>query len=488
MRLDQALPELSLTAVTDLAGIEADGIVLDSRRVRPGVVFAALPGLKGHGLDHLDEALVRGAVAVLSDRPRPAGLSLPWIVSQNPRAATAAVAWALAGEPQRRLDLVGVTGTNGKSTTAQLVHSILGAAGVGAALLGTLSYLLPDGAEVAAERTTPEATELAPLFARTVAAGGRAVVMEASSHALAQHRLDGLGFRVAVWTNLTRDHLDFHGDMERYFAAKRRLFDERLAADGRRVLAAGDPWAARLAATPRTGDLSWGLISGDVRAEAVEADLEGTRFRLVLPGAEAPVRLALLGEHNLANALAAAAAAHALELPVAAIRAGLEAARSLPGRLERVAVEASFPVFVDYAHTPEGLRTVLTSLRRLTDRRLLVVFGAGGDRDPGKRGPMGAAVGELADLAIVTSDNPRSEDPAAIAAAVAAGVRSAGAVPLVELDRRRAIALALAEADDRCLVLVAGKGHEAVQTIGDRVLPFSDHEVIRDEAGRVRCG
>jgi UDP-N-acetylmuramoyl-L-alanyl-D-glutamate--2,6-diaminopimelate ligase len=276
--------------------------------------------------------------------------------------------------------------------------------------------------------------------------------------------------------------------MADYFAAKRRLFTERLAADGRRVLASGDPWSARLAAAPRDGDLSWGLADGDVRATAVSANLEGTHFTLVLPGIQAPVRLRLVGEHNLANALAAAAAAHALDVPAEAIRAGLEAARPLTGRLERVEVELPFPVFVDYAHTPEGLRTVLSSLRRLSDRRLLVVFGAGGDRDPGKRGPMGAAVGELADLAIVTSDNPRSEDPAAIAAAVAAGVRAAGREPVVELDRRRAIALALTRADESSLVLVAGKGHEAVQTIGDRVLPFSDHEVIRDEARRTPCG
>jgi UDP-N-acetylmuramoyl-L-alanyl-D-glutamate--2,6-diaminopimelate ligase len=276
--------------------------------------------------------------------------------------------------------------------------------------------------------------------------------------------------------------------MESYFQAKRLLFDRHLADDGRRVLPVEDPWGARLLDEHRPGDLSWGLGHGDVSASEVTSDLTGTTFLLALEGVSLSVQIRLLGVHNLRNALAAAACAHALGANSDAVRAGLEAARPLAGRLEPMPLDLPFPVLVDYAHTPGGLRTVLQSLRRLSDRRLIVVFGAGGDRDPGKRGQMGFAAGELADLAVVTSDNPRSEDPAAIAAAVADGVRAAGAVPRLVLDRREAIAQALEAADDGSLILIAGKGHETTQTVGDRVLAFSDHDVVRELAGRAVCG
>jgi UDP-N-acetylmuramoyl-L-alanyl-D-glutamate--2,6-diaminopimelate ligase len=302
-----------------------------------------------------------------------------------------------------------------------------------------------------------------------------------------QDRVAGLEFGVAVWTNLTRDHLDYHLDMESYFAAKRQLFDRHLAAGGRRVLPVDDPWGARLLDEPLDGDLSWGLDRGDVCARDLSSDLDGSSFELRLPDDSIEVQLPLVGIHNLRNALAAAAVAHACGIEPAAIARGLAAARPLTGRLEPVVTDLGIPIFVDYAHTPEGLRAVLQSLGRITDRRLIVVFGAGGDRDRGKRGPMGFAVGQLAEVAVVTSDNPRSEEPAAIAEAVAAGVKAAGREPVVELDRRAAIGHALELADDRSLVLVAGKGHEATQTIGDQRIPFSDQIVIREEAGRVPC-
>jgi UDP-N-acetylmuramoyl-L-alanyl-D-glutamate--2,6-diaminopimelate ligase len=276
--------------------------------------------------------------------------------------------------------------------------------------------------------------------------------------------------------------------MERYFLAKRRLFDEHLAPEGRRVLPVEDPWGARLLDEARPGDVAWGLGHGDVSAREVSGDLDGSRFVLAVGAESVPVHLPLVGIHNLRNALAAAASAHAAGASVAAIRTGLQSSMPLPGRLERIATRLSFPIFVDYAHTPDGLRSVLQGLRRLTDRKLIVVFGAGGDRDTGKRGPMGFMVGELADVAVVTSDNPRSEDPAQIAAAVAEGVRTGGGEPIVILDRRAAIEHALASADERSLVLVAGKGHETTQTIGDRVVHFSDQEVIRELAGGGRCG
>ena len=482
MKLGVLIRRLDGCRLTGDPGVDVDVVVLDSRDVRPGSLFAALPGQRHHGIEFLGEALERGAAAVLSDRSRPEDVSAPWMESVLSRRHTALAAWAVAGDPQRTLRLIAVTGTNGKSTTVDLVSRILEAAGIVAGTFGTLGYRLPT-TTVEAERTTPEATQLAPLLARLAAEGGQAAVMEASSHALDQDRLAGLEFEVGVWTNLTRDHLDFHGDMERYFEAKRRLFTHHLAPSGRRVLPVDEPWGARLAADPQPGDVTWGVDTGDVHASETAAGLDGTRFVLVRPDGLHPVALPLVGLHNLRNALAAAAAAWAAGVTAEATVAGLEAARPLPGRLEPVAVDLPFPVFVDFAHTPEGLRAVLASLRAVSDRRLVVVFGAGGDKDRGKRGPMGRAVGELADVALVTSDNPRSEDPATIAAAVAAGVREAGTEPEILIDRRVAIARALELAGADALVVIAGKGHESVQVIGQRRIPFSDAAVVRELVG-----
>jgi UDP-N-acetylmuramoyl-L-alanyl-D-glutamate--2,6-diaminopimelate ligase len=467
-------------------GVRVKGITHDSRQVVPGNVFAAIPGEHVHGVKFVDQAAQAGAAAVLSDRQRPKRIDLPWIKVKKPRPAMAQAALILAGNPQKKLRLVAVTGTNGKSTTAHLISTVLNAAGLKTAFIGTLGAQMPDGTERACERTTPEATDLAVLLREAVTAGAEAVAMEVSSHALCQNRVSGLKFEIAVWTNLTRDHLDFHLDMESYFEAKARLFTDHLAAKGRRVLPVDDPWGARLLDDPSDGDVSWGLDRGAVCARMVTSDLEGSQFTLRLPETEIAVRLPLVGVHNLRNGLAAAGAAHAVGLKAKEIRRGLKRGKPLSGRLERIKTPRPFPVFVDYAHTPEGLRAVLQALGRVTDRRLIVVFGAGGDRDQGKRGPMGYAVGELADLAIVTSDNPRSEDPAVIAEAVADGVRAAGAKPMVVLDRREAIRVAFEEADERSLVLVAGKGHEAYQTVGDVKTPFSDQDVARTEARRSR--
>lgn len=487
MKLADLLSRCSGARLVGEGECEINAITHDSRRVAKGGIFAALPGLNTHGLDYLDSARAAGAGAILSDSDPSPGIDLPWVVSPKPRQDMATMAWALAGDPQRDMRLIGITGTNGKSTTASLIGQLLGAGGLSTAVIGTLGAQLGARELSSTERTTPESTDLAPILKRAAAAGAKAVAMEVSSHALVQDRVFGLEFSVAVWTNLTRDHLDYHPDMESYFAAKRQLFDRHLATDGRRVLPVDDPWGARLLDEPVDGDLSWGLDRGDVCARDLTSDLEGSTFELRLPDGSIEVRLPLVGVHNLRNALAAAAVAHACGVGPSAIARGLAAARPLTGRLEPVATDLGIPVFVDYAHTPEGLRAVLQSLARITDRRLIVVFGAGGDRDRGKRGPMGFAVGQLADVAVVTSDNPRSEEPAAIAGAVAAGVRAAGMEPMVELDRRAAIGRALELADDNSLVLVAGKGHEATQTIGDRTIPFSDQTVIREEAGRVPC-
>jgi UDP-N-acetylmuramoyl-L-alanyl-D-glutamate--2,6-diaminopimelate ligase len=480
------LAELAATCGASLRGPTAQvtGITHVAQAVQPGFVFAALPGVRHHGLEFLTEALERGAAGVLSDRDP--GATTSWLAAAQPRRATALAAWALAGNPERRLQMVGITGTNGKTTVVTLVGAIAAAAGIPHGVFSTLAYSLPGRSERAC-RTTPEATDLAPLLAELVKSGGQTAVIEVSSHALSMDRVTGLEFDVAVWTNLTRDHLDFHHNIEGYFAAKRRLADLlRRDPPGRRVIGADDPYMARLAASPRPGDLTFGLGPGcQVTASEVSLNLQGTAFRLHTPAGEVPVRTRLVGRHNLRNALAAAAATIALDWPFEAMVRGLEAAEPLPGRLEPVVTGTNFPVFVDYAHTPDALEQVLRALAEVEERRLVVVFGCGGDRDPGKRAPMGEVVGRLADIPIVTSDNPRSEDPQAIIAAVMEGVRASGnphalAIP----DRREAISAALSLANERSMVLVAGKGHEADQEFADHKVPFDDRAVVRELARR----
>ncbi len=478
MRLQDLLPRLTGAR---LAGgewsVELTVATHDSRRVGPGVLFAALPGARHHGLEFLQEALQRGAAAVLTDREPEGAPPVPWIVTSQPRRHAALAAFAIAGDPQLGLNKAAVTGTNGKSTVVDLLSRCLEAGGMPCGVFGTLAYRVP-GMEVPAERTTPEATDLAPLLAELKARGGKAVAMEVSSHAIEQERVAGMSFEVAVFTNLSRDHLDYHGTMEAYFQVKSRLFADFLAEDGHRVLSVDDPWGARLAGETRPGDLTYGLEGGAVTARDVSYSLEGTRCRLVLPGAALALETRLLGPHNLSNTLAAAGAALVMGVPPEAIRDGLAGASPLPGRLERVVSDRPFEVFIDYAHTPDGLRAVLSALRTAGASRVIAVFGAGGDRDSGKRAPMGAAVGELADVAVVTNDNPRTEDPERIAEAVVAGVRTAGAEPIVELDRRSAIARALALAGPGDTVLVAGKGHEREQILGTTRVPFSDRDVV----------
>ena len=464
------------------AHIEA--LAYDSRKVLPGTCFVALRGTKTDGHRFLQAAESAGAAAAVVEEFPNEG-SLPCVRVRDTLATMPLLAAEFFEHPARDMTLAGFTGTNGKTSSTYLLEAIWAAAGIPSAVIGTIQYRWKDRVQKA-PNTTPLALDLHTLLHEIRKDGVRHVAMEVSSHALSQERVAGLEFDVAVWTNLTRDHLDYHGDMESYFEAKRRLFTEHLAAGGRRVLPVDDPWGARLLDEQCAGDISWGLDRGAVCARMVISDLDGSRFDLRLPETELEVRLPLVGVHNLRNGLAAAAAASAAGLGPKAIRRGLKRARPLSGRLERVKTKLPFPVFVDFAHTPEGLRSVLQALDRITDRRLIVVFGAGGERDQGKRGPMGYAVGELADVQIVTSDNPRSEDPVVIAEAVADGVRAAGAEPMVVLDRKQAIRTALELADERSLVLVAGKGHEAFQTIGDEQVPFSDQNVLRSLSRRLR--
>jgi len=491
MRLDALLAGLA-PATAGGAGVEIEGVAHDSRAVRPGDLFFALAGGRTDGRRHVAEARARGARAVVASGPLDAG-GLPVVCVADPRRVLGLVAARLAGDPSARLTLVGVTGTNGKTTTTYLLEGIWRAAGHTTGVIGTISYRV--GAESRpAPYTTPEAPELQRLLAEMRAAGASHVAMEVSSHALVQERVRGCRFDAAVFTNLTRDHLDFHPDMEAYWAAKARLFLDHLPAGGKpdpvAVVHVDDPAGARLARAVRTRCVPVGRApDAVVRAVDVETSLAGTRGTLVLDGRRLPFVSPLVGAPHAENVAVAAAAAWALGVAPEAIAAGLAAAAPPPGRVERIA-GPGFTVVIDYAHTPDALARLLDALRPLAAGALIVVFGCGGDRDRGKRPLMGEAAARRADLVVLTSDNPRTEDPARILAEIEAGVRATGFPPLaapragergyvVEVDRRAAIALAVDLARPGDLVVVAGKGHEDYQIVGTEKHHLDDCEEVR---------
>lgn len=461
--------------------VQVQGVTHDSRRVEPGDLYVAIRGHRFDGRCFVPEALRRGAVAVLAEDGPLDSVDVPWVKIKAVRTLLAPLAARLYDHPEDKLCLVGITGTNGKSTVAALVGHILDAAGRPAGVLGTLGYRFAgdsfhDDLDNARLRTTPEATDFYRILDTMRRRGAAAVAMEVSSHALELGRVEGATFEVAVFTNLTHDHLDFHGDLESYFQAKRRLF-ERLADDGRAVVNIDDAHGRRLAAEWPDA-LTFGQ-EGDIGVDAESLSYDGMRLQLRTPRGPLTVSCQLIGGYNRDNVLAAVATAEALELPQAAIVEGLRRQKPLAGRLEPVDVGQGFPALVDYAHTPDALRAVLDSLRQLGEQKLAVVFGCGGDRDPSKRQPMGRIVGERADLPVATSDNPRGEDPAAILASVEEGLRAGGCTTYrIEVDRRRAIRLAVQAAaqaeDESWVVLVAGKGHETVQILADEVAPFDD--------------
>lgn len=440
------------------ASVEVRAVEHDSRRVTPGCLFCCVTGEVADGHDFAAAAVAAGAVAVLCERPVDAGV--PQIRVASVRAAMGPLAAEVYGRPSDALTVVGVTGTNGKTTTTHLLAAILEAAGWSTEVIGTLS-----GA-----RTTPEAPDLQRLLADAVRAGRRAVAMEVSSHALAQHRVDGTRFAIGVFTNLSRDHLDFHGSMADYFKAKALLFEPALT--DRAVVNLDDPNGRLLrdaAHIPTVG------FSTDDIAE-VEADARGTSF--TWRGTR--LRVGMAGTFNVENALAAATTALELGVPIDAVREGLASAGEVPGRFQVIDEGQPFLVAVDYAHTPDGLARLLDAARSLAaGRRVIVVFGAGGNRDQTKRPLMGEVASAGADRVVLTSDNPRDEDPLAIIDAVKDGMQDTSGV-VVEPDRRAAIAVALDQAEPGDVVVVAGKGHETTQTIGSRTLPFDDRAVVRE--------
>ena len=457
--------------------VEIAGLAYDSRKVGVGTLFFCVPGEKVDGHEFAGKAVEAGAAALVVEREL--DVDVAQVVVPDARAAMAPVAARFWGDPTAELRVVGVTGTNGKTTTAFLIREILEAAGVSCGLLGTVKQVVA-GVEEEVERTTPEAIDLQATFRRMLDGGNRACVMEASSHAMSLRRADAIHFEVALFTNLTQDHLDFHAGMEDYFLAKRKLFE---AGPGTAVVNVDDPYGRRLGEEFDCVTFSAEGAEADYAARDVSFDASGAQFTVAsgLTGGEVAVRTGLPGHFNVANALGALAVAAALGIDPRTAAAGLERAGRVPGRFEPIDEGQGFSVLVDYAHTPDSLENVLRAARRLTEGRLISVFGAGGDRDRDKRPKMGRAGAELSDLAVVTSDNPRSEDPGAIVAAVAAGAAGGEGVE-VEVDRRAAIALALGRAAPGDTVVIAGKGHEQGQEFeGGRKVPFDDREVAREE-------
>lgn len=454
---------------------------VDSRAVQPGDLFVAIPGTKDDGLRHVPDALARGAAGIVAASAATPSGDAPWIAADEPRRAAALLAARAWGRPSERLDVIGVTGTNGKTTTTFLLRAILEAAGRRVAVLGTLGTWLPGG-RLPQERTTPEAPEIMEILAGAADAGVDAAAMEVSSHALDLHRVDGIAFAAAAFLNLTPEHLDWHGTLEAYGRAKMRLFTDLLAPGAavngpRAVLNAMDPWARRFQAAAGTAlTFSAAGNGAEVTAHGVRMSPGGCTFELALSGARREASLPLPGEHNVANALAAAALAHVLGTPPDAIVEGLARATPPPGRFERVHA-GRFHAFVDYAHTEDGLERVLRVARSITRGRLVVVLGCGGDRDRTKRPVMGRIAAAGADLAVFTTDNPRGEDPSAIIGEMLGGVADRSRVKVI-LDREEALAFAVDQAREGDVVLACGKGHETYQEIGGRKLPFPEREIL----------
>jgi UDP-N-acetylmuramoyl-L-alanyl-D-glutamate--2,6-diaminopimelate ligase len=451
------------------------GCTLDSRAVQPGDLYAALPGSRAHGADFAADVAARGVAAFLTDEAGAARCSsygVPVLVADDPRAALGAVSRWVHDDPAAAMTVLGITGTNGKTTTAFLLEAGLRAAGHATGLLGTVLTRIGDDV-VPSVRTTPEAPDVQALLALMRERGTTAVAMEVSSHALSLGRVDGLVFDVAVFTNLSQDHLDFHASMEEYEAAKASLFTpERARAAVLNVDDAAGRRIARDTAVPRT------TFGEDADWQAREVDLrpDGSRFRLVGPEVDLRAAVQLPGAFNVTNAVAALAALITAGVPAEDAVRGIAGLAGVPGRMERVEVGQPFLAVVDYAHTPDAVARLLDAVRRVTPGRVIAVLGCGGDRDRGKRPAMGRALAEGADVAVLTSDNPRSEDPEVILAEMAAGAPDA----LREVDRRSAIALAVSLAAPGDAVVVAGKGHESGQEVAGVVTPFDDRQVLRE--------
>jgi len=470
--------------------LDITGVQCDSRRVRPGDVFVALKGVNDNGRRFVEAAVNKGAVAVVADAPLACGCAVPWIQVGDARSTLAHLACALNGQPSHALSVHAITGTNGKTTTCWLARDMLQAAGHKTGMLTTVQYEYGDR-EIKASRTTPDACELQSLFAAMRTAGCDSVTMEVSSHAIEQQRTAWIRFASAAFTNLSRDHLDYHHDMETYFRVKERLFIQiALESSGApAILNADDSSGRRLIGSLSARGLSVVTYGFDSSAEICATDVvlsaEGTSFMLITPAGRAAIRAHLLGRYNVSNMLCAAAIALKAGVPFERIVGVLENSRPRWGRLERVTTALPATIFVDYAHTDDALDKVLSTLRELTQKRLIVLFGCGGNRDRTKRPIMGRVAAEKADHVIVTSDNPRNEPPQEIIKEIVAGI-PAGRSFETNVDRHEAILAALRMGQAGDIILVAGKGHETTQEFENRSIPFDDREQVRLLAQQLR--
>jgi UDP-N-acetylmuramoyl-L-alanyl-D-glutamate--2,6-diaminopimelate ligase len=496
MILSQLLTAISGFTLHGSDTLEITAITCDSRTVSPGTLFFALRGATVDGHDYIPAAIQAGATAVLLEDVSRAPADTPWVMVTDGRSAMAAMAAEFQGNPTRDMPLIGITGTNGKTTTTYLLEGILSAAGLAPAVLGTISYRYGTTC-IEASHTTPESTELQAAFRSLKDAGARSFVMEVSSHALEQKRVDGCHFNVGIFSNLTRDHLDYHQTMESYLEAKQRLFSELLRPSAekperRAVVNMDDPYGAAIADCSSCPVITFGIdVQGDVQVSNIKSSVDGIRGKLITPAGSIDFSSKLVGRFNLSNILAAVSGGYALGLPLDIIKSGIESHTTVPGRMERVENSLGITVLVDYAHTGDALENVLTTLATLATGRIITVFGCGGDRDPGKRPIMGRIAARISDLAIATSDNPRTEDPFVILEQVKAGItplgihefttgelveppKSKGFVVLE--NRAEAIRLAIRLAQPGDIVLLAGKGHEDYQIIGRTKHHFDDRE------------
>lgn len=482
MRLEYISKIIQPLTIRGLQTCEVEGIAYDSRQVKPGYLFVALHGHSREGADFIEDALQRGAVAIVSEKEERARRDITFICVEDARRALAEIACAFHGEPSSRLQMIGVTGTNGKSTTTFMARDILKAAGRAPGLIGTIRYEIGERV-IPASRTTPEAPDIQFMLDQMLRAGCRSAVMEVSSHGLDQKRAWGIDFDVGVFTNLTQDHLDYHGTMDRYFVAKTQLFRGlgQMEKEATAVINIDDPWGMELV---NINSFSARVItfgthpSADVRAEEIELSPGGSSFTCGSPWGSVRVQLKLLGRFNVYNALGAIASCGALGVDPGLMADVLSRVTAVPGRVEKIPNGRGVSIFVDYAHTPDALANVLRTLRESTAKRLICVFGCGGNRDQAKRPIMGAVAAAQADYTIVTSDNPRNEDPQKIIAQIVPGFGES-ARHETEVDREKAILKALTMAREGDTLVIAGKGHENYQEFANTVVPFDDREVVK---------
>ena len=480
MRLKDVLAGVPLKRFNGNRAEEIQGIAYSSKSVNPDDMFAALKGVKKDGFEFVGEALHKGAAAILSDQPKPENLAKAWIQVSDTREALALCSANFYSHPSQKMKVVGITGTKGKTTITYLLEEILKKSQSVPGIIGTISYKGP-GMKMTARLTTPEAPDLQRLLSEMLANGATHCVMEVSSHALDLKRVVGIGFDVVVFANLSGDHLDYHQSMDRYFEAKKKLFflnqKKRMA-----VVNRDDPWGQKLIAQLPAGAITFGFEPGAmVTAENINMTEKGIEALVKYPAGQLALSSPLLGKPNLYNILASIAVALTLNLPVSAIKEGVASLKGVPGRFEKIDNSLGLHVFVDYAHTDDALKNLLETVREFNPKRIILVFGAGGDRDKTKRPRMGEAAGRLADWTIITSDNPRSEDPLVIISDIEAGIKKTGTKNYQIIpDRREAIEQALSFGTKDDYILVAGKGHENYQIVKDKILHFDDAEVIRE--------